>query len=98
MFKTILATVATLTFSTAAHAAPERSFTRDGETFVYTATDLGDRVILAGHEVSSGTAFRLVVRGDNVTGMSGGVPVSFRKVGAQAAALVVAERTEISAR
>lgn len=99
MFKTILAATAALTLATGAFAAaPQRTFSRDGATYVYTATDLGNRVILAGREVTSGTDFRLVVRGDQVTGVSGGVPVSFRKPGAQAAVAQAASLIEISAR
>ena len=57
-------------------AANEHRFTRDGETFVYTARASGDATILSGRS-GSGRDFRLVVRNGRVTGKSGGVPVSF---------------------
>lgn len=102
MLKFALATVVALTASSAALAADgEHSFTRDGQTYVYTAVDKGDSVVLSGRQVTTGNAFRLVVRGDTITGESGGVPVSFHKDGAQAAVARVAATTapvQVSAR
>jgi hypothetical protein len=57
-------------------ASEQRSFTRDGETYVYTAAVKGAATILAGRS-SSGRTFRLTVRDGHVSGTSGGVPVSF---------------------
>lgn len=53
-------------------------FTRDGVTYVYTVTSRGDRQVIQGRRLPSGSAFRLVVSGDRVDGVSGGQPVSFR--------------------
>jgi len=70
----LLATLATPAF--AKDAPDSKRFTRDGETFVYTATTEGDATILSGRS-ASGRDFRLVVRNGYVTGKSGGIPVSF---------------------
>ncbi|TCP33322.1 hypothetical protein [Sphingomonas sp. BK235] len=71
---------ATALLATAAGAAPaERSFTRDGHTYVYTTSALdAQRTVIEGHEVGRGARFRLVVNGDRVSGKANGVPVSFR--------------------
>jgi len=100
MMKFALAAVVALTATTAAVAADgEHSFTRDGQTYVYTAVDKGDSVVLTGRQLTSGNDFRLVVRGDTISGQSGGVPVSFRKPGAQAAVARVANTPlQVSAR
>lgn len=60
----------------AENAPQQRSFTRDGETYVYTSVVKGDATVLSGRS-SSGRDFRLTVRNGHVTGKSGGVPVSF---------------------
>lgn len=60
----------------AKNASEQKSFTRDGETFVYTATEKNDATILTGRS-GSGRDFRLVVRNGYVHGFSGNVPVSF---------------------
>ncbi|MHC9418016.1 hypothetical protein ACYZX9_05385 [Sphingomonas citri] len=77
---TILAAAAAALTATAATAAPaERSFTRDGHTYVYTASALdSQRTVIEGREVGRGGRFRLVVNGDRVSGQANGVPVSFR--------------------
>jgi hypothetical protein len=61
----------------AQEASPERSFTRDGVTYVYTATKVGDTTVLAGRASPVGGPFKLTVRGKQVNGRAGGVPVSF---------------------
>jgi hypothetical protein len=58
-------------------ASPERSFTREGITYVYTATKVGDTTVLAGRASPVGGPFKLTVRGKQVNGRAGGVPVSF---------------------
>jgi hypothetical protein len=73
---TAAALIATLAAPAFAKDAGEHRFTRDGETFVYTARASGDATILSGHS-GSGRDFRLVVRNGRVSGKSGGVPVSF---------------------
>jgi hypothetical protein len=62
----------------------EKSFSRDGATYVYTTTAKPDRVVISGRRFPEGSAFELVVRGDQVTGVSGGEPVSFFYKNAQA--------------
>lgn len=51
----------------AKNASEQKSFTRDGETFVYTATEKNDATILTGRS-GSGRDFRLVVRNGYVHG------------------------------
>ena len=57
-------------------ASDQHSFTRDGETYVYTSAVRGDATTLTGHS-TSGRTFRLTVRDGHVSGTSGGVAVSF---------------------
>jgi len=88
MKKTLLAAVALVaTLSTPAFAKDAnepRTFTRDGQTFVYTVSTKANRVIISGHRFPSGSAFDFVVRGDQVSGVSNGEPVSFTVKDAQA--------------
>ncbi|WCM29539.1 hypothetical protein NDN01_11920 [Sphingomonas sp. QA11] len=88
MTKTFLAAAAMLAaFSAPAFAkdsAPERRFTRDGQTYVYTMVAKTNRVVISGRRYPSGSAFELTVRGDQVSGISGGEPVSFSVKNAQA--------------
>lgn len=74
MSKTIIAGLALLAVAPA-YAGPVTTFERDGEKFVYTTEMRGDRAIITGRRYPSGSAFRLVVRGDSVRGFSGGFPV-----------------------
>lgn len=85
----LLATLAAPAF--AKDTADQRSFTRDGETYVYTAAVKGDATILSGRS-SSGHDFRLTVRDGHVTGRSGGVPVSFDVASANAEGMELAAR------
>lgn len=81
MRKPILFIAAVSAFaSTVAVAAPaEKRFVRDGTTYVYTTeTDEAGATVLEGHRTSDGSAFRLVVKGVQVSGTSGGQPVAFR--------------------
>lgn len=87
-------TLAAAAFPAGAIAAPERSFTRDGQTFVYRTAEKNGRVVITGRSLPSGSAFRLVVRGNSVTGVSGGTPVSFTVPNAQAKIMM----TEVAAR
>lgn len=87
MFKTIFAATALFVVTASpvvAQDAVTQTFTRDGETYAYTATDKGDRVLLDGRRVSDGSRFHLSVRGDHIDGISNGVPVSFTMANAQA--------------
>ena len=87
MTKIFLAAALIATLATPALAGDkpaEKSFSRDGKTYVYTSTIKADRVVLSGRRFPEGSAFELVVRGDQVTGVSGGEPVSFTYKNAQA--------------
>lgn len=84
MYKPFTAAIAAAValFPIAAHAGeaqPQYRFTRDGTTYVYTvAPGAGGRQVIEGRRLPGGSAFRLIVDGDRVDGMSGGQPVSFR--------------------
>lgn len=86
MFKTFIAATALLAATAAPAMAKDttRTFTRDGETFEYSAVNKGDHVLITGRSVTGGSAFKLRVRGNRVVGMSGGVPVDFTMANAQA--------------
>ena len=77
---TILAAAAAVLLPATAFAATgERSFTRDGHTYVYTLTPNGDgTTLIQGHEVGSDSRFRLTVNGTRVSGQANGRTVSFR--------------------
>ncbi|PZQ60050.1 MAG: hypothetical protein DI544_09295 [Sphingomonas taxi] len=63
----------------AAVQAAERTFTRDGHTYVYSTSTRDDgRTLIEGHEVGSAARFRLLVDGTRVAGQANGHPVSFR--------------------
>ncbi|MFA6122383.1 MAG: hypothetical protein WCS75_03235 [Sphingomonas sp.] len=85
MFKTLFAATAMLAVATPAFAndTAARTFSRDGETYTYTTVNKGNYVLISGRAVSGGT-FQLRVRGDHVSGVSRGVPVSFTVPNAQA--------------
>uniref|UniRef100_UPI0035CA71A6 hypothetical protein n=1 Tax=uncultured Sphingomonas sp. TaxID=158754 RepID=UPI0035CA71A6 len=79
MIKTLFAATALLAVTVSPAFAKDsatKTFTRDGETYSYKTIDKGDHVLISGRR-QSGSAFELDVRGDQVTGNSGGVPVSF---------------------
>ncbi|WP_010183813.1 hypothetical protein [Sphingomonas sp. PAMC 26605] len=86
MLKTVFAATALLAVSVSPAFAKDgasHTFTRDGETYTYKTIDKGDHVLISGSR-QSGSAFELNVRGDQITGVSGGVPVSFTVPNAQA--------------
>lgn len=57
----------------------EHRFTHKGVTYSYTVTQAENgRKVIEGRTLSNGSAFRLVVDGNRVDGVSGGQPVSFR--------------------
>ena len=56
----------------------KRTFTRDGVTYTYTSTKTDDATVLEGRAHPYGGNFRLVVKGDKVTGHAGNDRVSFR--------------------
>ena len=57
--------------------AQQQSFVHDGQTYVYTSTEKNGHTVLDGRAYPSGSAFRLIVRGDRVSGSAGGTPVAF---------------------
>ena len=62
-----------------AQAPAEQRFTRDGRTYVYTSSARDDgRTLIVGREINTNARFRLLVKGDQVSGYSNGVPVRFR--------------------
>jgi hypothetical protein len=83
----ILAVAAATLISTGAMARDgERTFRHDGNTYVYTATDVSaDRHVIRGRRFPGGDSFRFVVHGSRVTGAANGVPVSFRVADARGA-------------
>lgn len=76
MTKTFISAAVLLTLPVAAFAS-ERSFTRDGVTYVYTREQRGDVTVLSGKALPAGSTYTLTVRGRKVTGQVGGTPVSF---------------------
>jgi hypothetical protein len=74
-------------FATPAIAADQPTghrFTRDGETYFYTAVAKANRVVLSGRSFPSGSQFHLVVQGNRINGDADGVPVDFKVPNAQA--------------
>jgi hypothetical protein len=89
MRKTILiltAAAAALTSSIGMAAEGKQSFVHDGSTYVYTSSLQNGRQVIDGRRFPSGQAFHLVVKGERVSGVSGGVPVSFKTHEASGAA------------
>lgn len=81
MRKTILVlatAAAALTSSIGIAGEGRQSFVHDGSTYVYTSSRQDGRQVIDGRRFPSGEAFHLIVRGDRVSGQSGGVPVSFK--------------------
>lgn len=76
MIKTFISTAVLLSLPVAAYAG-ERTFTRDGVTYVYTSEQRGDATVLTGKALPDGSFYKLTVRGRKVTGRVGGTPVSF---------------------
>lgn len=76
---TIAAAVTAMIPAIASADTAQRTFSRDGHTYVYTTTarDHG-RTLIEGREVGASTRFRLLVDGDRVSGQANGRPVSFR--------------------
>lgn len=93
MTRFTLALAATLFVAAPAFAhdqADQRSFTRDGVTYVYTSTAKGEEQIIEGVAKPSNQKFRLVVQNGWVNGTAGGTQVSFRAP--KAAKVQVAQR------
>ena len=93
MRKTILmlsAAAAALTSSIGMAAEAQQSFVHEGSTYVYTSSQQAGRQVIDGRRFPSGQPFHLIVRGDRVSGTSGGVPVSFKTRDASGAAAGIA--------
>ena len=88
MTKTLLSAaalaVAIATPAIASDRPAQHSFTRDGETYVYTAVAKANHVVLSGRSFPSGGEFHLVVQGDRINGDSDGVRIDFKVPNAQA--------------
>ena len=85
-------------FATPAIAADQpakHSFTRDGETYVYTIAEKTHGVELNGRSFPWGGDFHLFVRGDRIEGDSNGFQVSFKVPNAQAS---IAPTTDVASR
>ncbi|MEG3179462.1 hypothetical protein [Sphingomonas sp. LT1P40] len=76
MIKTFLTAAVLLSLPVAAYAG-ERSFKRDGVTYVYTSKQVGENTVISGKTLPSGSSYTLTVRGKKVTGHVGGTPVAF---------------------
>lgn len=76
MIKTFISAAVLLSLPVAAYAG-ERSFTRDGVTYVYTSEQRGESTVISGKTLPAGSSYKLTVRGKRVTGHVGGAPVSF---------------------
>ncbi|RZT54984.1 hypothetical protein EV283_1771 [Sphingomonas sp. BK036] len=92
-FKIIAAAAAALTSTIGMAAADKQSFVHEGSTYVYTTTQDGGRQVIDGRSYPSGQKFHLIVRGDRVSGVSGGVPVAFKTAEATGAAGGIASVT-----
>ncbi|KQM67714.1 hypothetical protein ASE75_01995 [Sphingomonas sp. Leaf17] len=75
--------------STSDQTAPKQ-FVHEGKTYVYTTAMKDGRTVIDGHRLPDRAPFHLVVRNNRVSGMSGGIPVSFPVAQAKGAASGVA--------
>jgi len=91
--KIIAAAAAALTSTIGMAADDKQSFVHEGSTYVYTTTQDGGRQVIDGRSYPSGQKFHLIVRGDRVSGVSGGVPVAFKTAEATGAAGGIASVT-----
>lgn len=74
--KIITAALVLLAAVPAVAAEPAQRFTREGVTYVYTTKVAQGRTVITGR-ADGGSTFRLVVKGNRVSGTSGGLPVAF---------------------
>lgn len=71
----------------------QQRFVRDGQTYVYTAAQVGGTTqVIDGRSYPSGALFHLVVSSDRVSGTSNGTPVSFRLADVRAERAMLAKR------
>ena len=91
--KIIAAAAAALTSTIGMAADGQQSFVHEGSTYVYTSTQDNGRQVIDGRRYPSGQKFHLIVRGNRVSGESGGVPVAFKTAEATGAAGGIASVT-----
>ena len=77
MLKTVFTAAALVATAAPAFAAETQTFTRDGQTYVYTKVASNDRIVLDGRNTSTGEPFHLTVVGARVSGVANGRAVSF---------------------
>ena len=80
MRKLIIAAAALAAFAPLAAAAQgdeQKSFQHERDTYVYETETRGDATIITGRRIG-GDRFRLVHKGNRVTGQVGGTPVAFK--------------------
>lgn len=78
-FYQLLAAAALFSPALALAQPAEQRFTHRGATYTYTVTPAAHgRRIIEGRRLTDGSAFRLIVDGERVSGTSGGQDVSFR--------------------
>jgi hypothetical protein len=79
MKKTLLAATLFALLSTPALAetAPQHTFTRDGDTYVYTTRQIANRTVISGRVLNTGDRFEFDVRGKHVTGFTSRSEVAF---------------------
>ena len=78
LFATTIAAIVLIPTVAAAETPATHSFTRDGQTYVYTSATMGSRQVIDGYSANTGSRFHLIVRGNAVSGESDGRAVSFR--------------------
>lgn len=78
--------VASLAVPALAETPDSGSFSHGGYTYVYKMEQVGEAKVISGRRYPGGSAFSLRVRGDEVSGVSNGVPVSFNVSDAAGAA------------
>lgn len=63
--------------SIATTPALAENLTRDGVTFNYSVKAVGENKLISGTDLSNGKSFRLILKGNKVTGSYGSSPVRF---------------------
>ncbi|MGU3390284.1 hypothetical protein [Sphingomonas sp. M1A8_2b] len=84
--KIIAAAAAALTSTIGMAGETQQKFVHEGSTYIYTSSQQDGRQVIDGRRYPSGQAFHLIVRGNRVSGLSGGVPVAFKTTEAAGAA------------
>lgn len=87
MLKTIFAATALLALPAVAQADEARQFSHEGVNYSYTAQQKGQSTVISGN-TSAGVPFRLVLKGDRVSGTFNDHYVSFTTAEAAKAGLI----------